>query len=142
MSETLHTRREFLRQGLYFVAASATAPFFLTRTALALDGVAPGSADDRILVVIQMSGGNDGLNTIVPHAMDEYYKVRPTLGIGKKATLKLNDTLGFHPSLAKLKELYDAGKVAVVQGVGYPNPDRSHFRSMEIWHTEIGRAHV
>lgn len=136
MSDTLHTRREFLRKGIYFVAASTTAPFFLTRTALALDNPAsPARVDDRILVVIQMSGGNDGLNTIVPHAMDAYYKARPTLGIDKKSLLKLNDTLGFNPNLTKLKELYDAGQVAVVQGVGYPNPDRSHFRSMEIWHT-------
>ncbi|MEI6082867.1 MAG: DUF1501 domain-containing protein [Verrucomicrobiota bacterium] len=143
MNDSFHTRREFLRKGIYFVAASATAPFFLTRTALALDSLAansptrglPGVVDDRILVVIQMSGGNDGLNTIVPHAMDEYYKLRPTLGVGKKSLLKLDDTVGFHPGLAKVKDLYDSGKVAVIHGVGYQNPDRSHFRSMEIWHT-------
>ncbi|MCG3150539.1 MAG: hypothetical protein PCFJNLEI_04025 [Verrucomicrobiae bacterium] len=150
MSDILQTRREFLRKGIYFVAASATAPFFLTRTALALDNLVanagtrslPGVPDDRILVVIQMSGGNDGLNTVVPYAMDEYYRVRPTLGIEKSRVLKLNDTLGLHPQLAKLKDLYDAGKVAVVQGVGYPNPDRSHFRSMDIWHTADPKSKV
>src|SRR5438034_121232 len=101
MTDPLQTRREFLRKGIYFVAASATAPFFLTRTALALDNLAanaatrslPGVPDERILIVIQLSGGNDGLNTIVPHAMDEYYKARPTLGVDKKTVLKLNDTL-------------------------------------------------
>jgi uncharacterized protein (DUF1501 family) len=140
---TLQTRREFLRKGIFFLAAGTTAPFFLTRTAHALDQViaqagtrsVPGMPDGRILVVIQMGGGNDGLNTVVPHAMDEYYKARPTLGISRAKVLALNDTLGLHPNLAKLKYLHAAGKLAIVQGVGYPNPDRSHFRSMEIWQT-------
>src|SRR5258706_9417291 len=139
----LQTRREFLRKSLLFFAGSATAPFFLTRTAMALDSIVvnsptrsiPGVPDDHILVVIQMGGGNDGLNTVVPFAMDEYYRARPTLGIGKDKVLKLNSTIGLHPNLAKFKELYDAGQMALIQGVGYPNPDRSHFRSMEIWHT-------
>jgi uncharacterized protein (DUF1501 family) len=140
---TLQTRREFLRRSLFFLAGSASAPFFLTRTALALDSLTanaptrsiPGMPDDHILVVIQLSGGNDGLNTVVPFAMDDYYRARPTLGIEKSKVLRLDSTVGLHPNLAKLKSLYDAGKMAVIQGVGYPNPDRSHFRSMEIWHT-------
>ncbi|MDW8344149.1 MAG: DUF1501 domain-containing protein [Verrucomicrobiae bacterium] len=134
------TRREFLRKGLLFLAAGYSAPFFLTRTVWALDKTAPptrtlGIPDGRILVVIQLSGGNDGLNTVVPYGHDEYYRARPQLGIPKAKLLKINDTVGLHPNLAKLKELYDRGHVAIVQGVGYPNPDRSHFRSMEIWHT-------
>ena len=133
MNDTLQTRREFLRQSLFFLAASYSAPFFLTRTALALDG--SGTPDDHILVVIQMGGGNDGLNTVVPYAVDEYYRARPVIGIAKEKILKVNDAIGLHPNLAKLKALYDNGRMAIIQGVGYPNPDRSHFRSMEIWHT-------
>src|SRR5690348_12117654 len=131
MEPTLQTRREFLRKGVFFLAAGASAPFFLTRTALALDSQRayapgkslPGVPDDHILVVIQMSGGNDGLSTIIPFTDDEYYKVRPTLGIGKDKALKLNTSVGLHPNLARFKELYDQGSLAVVQGVGYPNPD-------------------
>jgi uncharacterized protein (DUF1501 family) len=140
---SLQTRREFLRKGVLFLAASTTAPFFLTRTALALDSIVSNAAtksisglpDDRILVVIQMGGGNDGLNTVVPYTMDEYYRARTTIGIAKEKLLKINDLIGLHPNLTRFKELYDGGRMAVIQGVGYPNPDRSHFRSMEIWHT-------
>ena len=143
MENSLQTRREFMRQSLLFLAATYSAPFFLTRTALAIDqSVAnagtksiPGMPDDRVLVVIQMGGGNDGLNTVVPHAMDDYYRARNTIAVPGKNVLRLNDVIGLHPNLAKLKEIYDAGNLAVIQGVGYPNPDRSHFRSMEIWHT-------
>jgi uncharacterized protein (DUF1501 family) len=143
MNDIIQTRREFLRKSLFFLATSYSAPFFLTRTVLALDSARanaatasiPGMPDDHILVVIQMGGGNDGLNTLVPFGMDEYYRVRPQLAVAKDKILKLNDTVGLHPNLEKLKSLYDAGRMAVVQGVGYPNPDRSHFRSMEIWHT-------
>ena len=134
------TRREFVRKGLLFLAAGYSAPFFLTRTVWALDKTAPatrplGIPDGRILVVIQLGGGNDGLNTVVPHGMDEYYRARPQLGIPRDKLIKINDTVGLHPGLAKLKEIYDRGQLAIIQGVGYPNPDRSHFRSMEIWHT-------
>jgi uncharacterized protein (DUF1501 family) len=135
LNESLQTRREFLKQGIFFLAGSATAPFFLTRTALALDAPSVKLTDDRILVVIQLGGGNDGINTVIPHGMDEYYRQRPTLGIAADKILKLNSNLGLHPNLAGLRQLYDAGKMAVLQGVGYPNPDRSHFRSMEIWQT-------
>jgi len=139
----LQTRREFLRKGILFLAASSTAPFFLTRTALALNSLVsnaptaslPGLTDDRVLVVIQMGGGNDGLNTVVPYAMDDYYCARPAIGIAADKVIKINNVIGLHPNLAKLKALYDDGQMAIVQGVGYPNPDRSHFRSMEIWHT-------
>ena len=141
----LQTRREFLStglRGLSLIAASAYVPAFLTRTAFA----AGAETDAKILVVIQLSGGNDGLNTVIPFGDDLYYKARPTIGIARDATLKLNDHLGLHPELAPLKAEFDAGKMAIVNNTGYPNPNRSHFRSMEIWHTgddaEGGRHEV
>lgn len=128
----LHTRREFLSTGLKgagLLAASAFVPTFITRTA-----AATGAArDSSILVVVQLSGGNDGLNTVIPFANDLYAKARPTLHFTGKETLKLDASLGLHPSLLEFKSEYDAGRMAIVQNVGYPNPSRSHFRSMEIW---------
>jgi uncharacterized protein (DUF1501 family) len=94
----------------------------------------PGS-DDRVLVVINFQGGNDGLNTVVPFASPDYYRFRPTLGVPQSDVLRINDAVGFNPVLAPFKKLYDAGSVAIVQGVGYPDPDHSHFRSTEIWQT-------
>jgi uncharacterized protein (DUF1501 family) len=88
----------------------------------------------RRLVVIQLSGGNDGLNTIVPYRNDLYYQARPRLAI-KEGVIKLSDDLGFHPSLEALRPLYDAGELAIINNVGYPNPVRSHFKSMDIWQT-------
>jgi len=130
----LHTRREFLATGLKgagLLAASTFVPAFVTRTA-----AATGAARDAsILVVVQLSGGNDGLNTVVPFADDLYAKARPTLRLPGDQTLKLNDRLGLHPALGAFQNEYDAGRLAIVQNVGYPNPNRSHFRSMEIWHT-------
>jgi uncharacterized protein (DUF1501 family) len=133
-SRLLQTRREFLStgiKGLGLVAASAYVPAFVTRTARA---VTP-ETDSTILVVLQLSGGNDGLNTVVPFGNDLYYKNRPVIGISKDSTLKINDQIGLHPSLAPLKAEFDAGHMAIIQNTGYPNPNRSHFRSMEIWHT-------
>ena len=133
-STLLQTRREFLATGLKgigLLTASAYVPAFLTRTAAA---ATPGT-DSRILVVIQLSGGNDGLNTVIPFADDLYYKARPVIGIKADSTLKINDHLGLHPSLASLKGEFDQGKMAIIENVGYPNPNRSHFQSMEIWHT-------
>ncbi len=142
MSQGL-TRREFVKKGLTMVATSWTVPAFITRTALVMNNpwdVAevtsrPGVPDDHILVVVQLGGGNDGLNTVIPYMQDAYYRVRPTLAVPQKEIVRVNDELGLHPSLAKAKELYDQGAMAIVQGVGYPNPSRSHFRSMEIWQT-------
>lgn len=88
-----------------------------------------------MLVFIELAGGCDGLNTVVPHGLDDYYRQRPNLGIPPADVLKLDHLVGFHPSLEGLKRLFDAGMVALVQGVGYPDPNRSHFRSREIWHT-------
>jgi uncharacterized protein (DUF1501 family) len=129
------TRRRLLNGGALLVASGFLAPSFVTRTALALDQAkAQAQASAKILVVLQLSGGNDGLNTVVPFADPGYAQLRPSLGVADQA-LRLTDQLGLHPNLAKVKDLYDQGKVAVVQGVGYPNPNRSHFRSMDIWHT-------
>ena len=90
-------------------------------------------APDNVLVVCQFSGGNDGLNTIVPYLDANYAKLRPTLGIETDKVLKMADGVGMHPALAGLHKLYGEGKVAVIQNVGYPNPNRSHFKSMDIW---------
>ena len=90
---------------------------------------------DPNLVVIQLSGGNDYLNTIVPFNSGEYYDYRPTVNIDGDSVLPIDDDHGFNPNMAPIKDLYDQGKVAVINGIGYPNPNRSHFRSMDIWHT-------
>jgi len=90
---------------------------------------------DRSLVVLQLSGGNDALNTVVPYGNGLYYDWRPDVRIEQDKVLKLDDQLGFNPSMAPIKELWDEGNVAVINGVGYPSPNRSHFRSMDIWHT-------
>jgi uncharacterized protein (DUF1501 family) len=138
----LTTRRDFLRTTLLGGALSWTVPSFVAHTFSALHAAADGSLtqvatgkDGPILVLIQLAGGNDGLNAVVPYTNDFYYQARPTLGIKPADVLKLSDTLGFNPALAGFKSLYDAGRLAVVNGVGYPNPNRSHFRSTEIWQT-------
>ena len=91
------------------------------------------STNGKILVIIQLKGGNDGLNTVIPIEDSIYYNSRPNIAIAKEAALKINDVTGFHPSLLPFKELFDAGKLSVVQNVGYENPNRSHFRSTDIW---------
>lgn len=90
---------------------------------------------DNILVVVQLSGGNDGLNTVVPYADDEYYRNRFTLAIDRNRVSKIDDHIGFHPSLTGFSEMLESGNLSIVQGVGYPNPNRSHFESMDLWHT-------
>ena len=90
---------------------------------------------DPILVVIQLTGGNDGINTVIPYNDPLYYDNRPTIGISQDQVLPIDDHLAFHPAMEPIKALYDRGKVAVISGVGYPKPSRSHFRSMDIWHT-------
>jgi uncharacterized protein (DUF1501 family) len=116
-----------------------TTPLFLQRTAQAAEAAAhgkiPGFNDDRVLVVVQLSGGNDGLNTVIPYTDERYYRARPNLAVRKEEVLRLDDTLGFHPVMKSLRHVYEHGTLTVLQGVGYPNPDRSHFRSMEIWHS-------
>ncbi len=90
---------------------------------------------DKVLVVIQLTGGNDGLNTVVPFENDIYYQARPTVAIPKSNVLKLDSQLGLHPEMKGFMELYQEGNMALINNVGYPEPDRSHFRSMDIWHT-------
>jgi uncharacterized protein (DUF1501 family) len=139
---TLQTRREFLRRTILTSALSWTVPTFLANTFSALQADAADRAtqittgkDSTILVVLQMAGGNDGINTVIPHGSDHYYKARPRIGIKADQVLKINDQVGLNPGLKGFKELYDQGNLAIVQGVGYPNPNRSHFRSTEIWQT-------
>jgi uncharacterized protein (DUF1501 family) len=139
---TLQTRREFLRSTVLGSALSWTVPAFLADTFAALQSQAADSAtqittgrDSTILVVLQMAGGNDGINTVVPYSNDFYHQARPKIGLSAQQVLKLNDDIGLHGSLGGFKHLYDAGNLAVIQGVGYPNPNRSHFRSTEIWQT-------
>ena len=136
------TRRQFLNRGAVLVAAGLTAPSFITRTAMALNGqlaqdAAPPDPTkaNNILVAVQLTGGNDGLNTLIPFGDPGYYQFRSSLAIPTTDVLALTDSVGLHPRLTGLKSLYDEGLVAAVQGVGYPNPNRSHFRSMDIWHT-------
>lgn len=123
------SRRDFLiRSGL--ASASLLMPRFLK----AFEPRNPALPDgNKILVVIQMSGGNDGLNTVVPFRNDDYYKLRPTIAVKSNDILSLNGELGLNPVMTAMKSLYDNGSMAIINNVGYPNPDRSHFRSMDIW---------
>ncbi len=132
MSAIRLTRREFLGSTT-LLAAGYSLPGFLARTA------ALAAQRDRsggpILVVVQMSGGNDGLNTVVPYRDDLYFRARPTLAQPAERVHRLTGELGLHPDMAALKRLFDDGWLSVIGNVGYPNPDRSHFRAMDIWHT-------
>jgi uncharacterized protein (DUF1501 family) len=103
--------------------------------AMATELSSPNAASERILVVVQLTGGNDGLNTVVPHKNDEYKKARPKLKIDSNDVIALNDELGFHPSLRSLSTMPEKQRLSVIQGVGYENPNRSHFESMDIWHS-------
>jgi uncharacterized protein (DUF1501 family) len=142
------TRRDLLKDSLAIAALGLVAPSFLVKSAYSLKssrptrgggGMSDGGATalaaskDNILVVIQLSGGNDGLGTIIPYTDPTFFSARPTLAPDKASILKLTDSLGLHPNLPGLKSLFDNGHMAVMQGVGYPNPNRSHFRSMQIW---------
>jgi uncharacterized protein (DUF1501 family) len=125
-------RRDFLRNtGL--VALGLNAPLFISRTALAATPGHKAGARSTILVVVELNGGNDGLNTVIPFKDPLYAKYRPTLKQPVAQIKKLNDDLGLHPQLTGFADLYKDGALCVVQGVGYPNPDQSHFRSMDIW---------
>ncbi len=139
---SLQTRRQFIRTGILGGALSWTVPAFLANTFSALHTQADQSAtqtangkDGNILVVLQMAGGNDGLNTVVPYANDHYFKARPRIGLKENSLLKINDQVALPKSLSGFKDLYDGGHLSIIQGVGYPNPNRSHFRSTEIWQT-------
>src|SRR4051812_2725918 len=126
------TRRDFLGRSLKastLLACAPAIPQFLAATARA----AEQEKDGNVLVVLEMGGGNDGLNTVIPYADDLYHKYRPTLRRQKKELIKINDHIGLHSALGPMENLIKEGELAVVQGVGYPNPDRSHFESMDIW---------
>ena len=97
--------------------------------------LAQAPTGDRVLVLINLQGGNDGLNTVVPYAMPQYYRYRPSIAVAQNDVLRLNDEVGLNPNLKSLKAMFDKSQVAVIQGVGYPKPDHSHFRSQEIWQT-------
>ena len=121
-------RREFLQVG-----SLATATMMLPKFLKAFEQPNMVPAGNKVVVVIQFSGGNDGLNTVIPITNDIYYKERPRLAIAKADALNLNGDVGLNPALEAFKGLYDEGNLAILNNVGYPNPDRSHFRSMDIW---------
>jgi uncharacterized protein (DUF1501 family) len=129
-------RREFILRtlkGSSLLVVGSVVPGFLANTARAAE---PGK--DTILVVVELTGGNDGLNTVIPYADDIYHKVRPTLAFTKQQVVKVDDEIGLHPALKPL----DLSQLAIVQGVGYPNPDRSHFESMDIWQSADPKRQV
>jgi uncharacterized protein (DUF1501 family) len=130
------TRREFLRLGLgssTLLACGTSVPTFLARSASALAAAGGSTSKKNILVVLELNGGNDGLNTVVPYAEDEYRKRRPKLQVSPDRVLRIDDCVGLHPSLKGMAKLLQAQQLAIVQSVGYPNPNRSHFESMAIW---------
>lgn len=138
------SRRSFLRQlgAAGVVSLGGTPPAFLSRAARAAQKHTDQTNNGRILVLVQLAGGNDGLNTVIPHGDPEYAKARPGIGISKQAVLPLDDHLGLHPQMSGFKQLYDEGILAIIQGVGYPNPDRSHFRSTDIWHSALPESEI
>jgi uncharacterized protein (DUF1501 family) len=140
MQKVVSTRRVFLQKGLTLLAVAPTIPTFLDQTVMALNNPLDSSLtqqasgkDGKILVVIQLSGGNDGLSTVIPYGDDVYYQSRANISHPANQVLKIDNYIGLHPNLTSLKSMYDSGDLAIVQGVGYPNPNRSHFRSMDIW---------
>ena len=136
----MFTRRQFLTHTLRassLVALGSVVPQFVARTAQA---AAPGK--DNILVVLEMTGGNDGLNTVIPYADDLYHKARPTLRQTRDMVVRLDDHVGLHSAMGGLRPMWEQGQLAVVQGVGYPNPDRSHFEAMDIWQSADPKRHL
>lgn len=129
----MFTRRDFTTNGVALVSLGAQVPKIF-RQGIALAQADNSDLPERTLVILQLAGGNDGLNTVVPYSDGNYRTLRPTLGVADKV-LQLNGTFGLHPAMTALKGLWDAGQVAIVNGVGYPNPNYSHFRAMEIWQT-------
>lgn len=128
------TRREFIKTGsLSLLLVALSGPLGL----LEWEKKAQAASSDNVLVVLQMSGGNDGLNTVVPYTVGAYYDNRPSLALQPGEVLALDNQFGFHPSLIGLKSLWDQNKLAIINGVGYANPDRSHFRSQDIWQSAV-----
>ncbi|MEI6665465.1 MAG: hypothetical protein WCL53_04865, partial [Chloroflexota bacterium] len=138
------SRRGFVTKGMAIVGLGSALPAAFIRAAFA-EGPPPTAlttSKRRVLVVLQLGGGNDGLNTVIPWSDGAYYDARPRIAVNAEAALHLNSSVALHPGMTGMKGLYDAGNLAIVQGVGYPNPNRSHFRSMEIWHTASTAEHV
>jgi uncharacterized protein (DUF1501 family) len=132
----LVSRRQFLKSSMLVAPTFAFMPAVFKRAVAASTSEAFGGAHadaPGTLVVVQMAGGNDGLNTLVPYADNRYYDLRGTLALSQGSVLPLDNEVGFHPAMAALKELWDDGILAIVEGVGYPNPSFSHFESMDIW---------
>jgi uncharacterized protein (DUF1501 family) len=129
------SRRKFIESGLGLMGMYMSAPHMLTLGAQAAEFNPRLAGKQKILVVVQMGGGNDGLNCVVPYSNGTYYQQRPVLGIKPDKVLPLNNDIAFNPNMEALHGLFKSGNVALVQGVGYPNPNRSHFRSIEIWQT-------
>jgi uncharacterized protein (DUF1501 family) len=132
-------RREFLKLST-LATASLFVPRFLNAMGRPGDNLVPKG--NKVLVVLQLSGGNDGLNTVIPIGNDIYYKARPQIGILKEKVLRLTDDVGLHPELSTFKTLYDEGNLGILNNVGYPEPDRSHFRSMDIWQSASSSKEV
>ncbi len=128
----MFTRRNFIKTGVALVSLGAGVPAIF-RQGLALANYDASDQPERTLVVVQLAGGNDGLNTVIPYNDGNYHTLRPTLGIDPNKVIQLNGSFGLHPAMAGLKSLWDQNMVAIVNGVGYPNPNYSHFRAMEIW---------
>ena len=124
------TRRDFLRAGAMGVSVSFLAPHLLTRSAFG-----GGFSSGKILVVLQLDGGNDGVNTFIPYSDSRYRSLRPGLAIPDGNILKVDDRFGFHPSMTRLRELYESRKMAFINNVGFPTLDRSHFRCRDVWQT-------
>ena len=136
------SRRDFLTAAAGALGAGLPLLFRQTNLAFAANAMAgvEEKHPNRILVVLELSGGNDGLNTVIPYQDDEYYRVRPTLAVSKNQVLKLSDQHGLHPNLLGWERLFKDGHMAIVHGCGYPNPNRSHFESMRFWHTGVPNA--
>jgi uncharacterized protein (DUF1501 family) len=130
-------RGAFVSKSLGIAVLGGAMPAAFAQAALAQTAplAAAGADPANVLVVIQLAGGNDGLNTIVPYADDVYHRARPVIGLDPKTVLRIDDRIGFNPALAGVRDLFADGHVALIQGVGYPNPNRSHFEATEIWET-------
>ena len=129
------SRREFIQKSALATVGTMLIPNFLKGFEQQAFAFQQAQSQGKILIMVQLSGGNDGLNTIIPFQNDIYYRERPTIGIKADKVLKLNDEIGLNPALESIRGLYDNGFMQIINNVGYPNPDRSHFRSMEIWQT-------
>jgi uncharacterized protein (DUF1501 family) len=131
------SRRTFINRSLGIAVLGGTLPSFLPRIAAAQTLPSLGSTidPDNVLLVIQMGGGNDGLNTVIPYSDDTYHRVRPAISVAESAVIKIDDRIGLNPAMAPMDDLFKNGRLAIVQGVGYPSPNRSHFEATQIWET-------